>query len=521
VEDAEDEEAGSDASGSEADQEAGDEARSSDAEEEVEAEVEVDGEEAFVKLQAEDVGPFTAGLAAIVEAISEDVEFSVFERAPTRRELPDYAEIIKTPMDLRRIRSRVEKGKYRAMRPFVRDFVTIATNAMTYNEQGSNIHQLAYKLCTQLFAAVKGTRFVPAALKAGRTDGGGGRNGGRNGGSGGATHVKAEQGQVVPMTTDADELDRKDLQACLYELAVARIIPTGAVLQCGVDTPAAVMVNETGAFKLLEQPGGGAKRRSASSSVPIDDGSDAAHGNGASGGRAAAAVATDRYFPQADQLEFIRKKGGNAINGWSPVTVDGWCIFLRSISKRSEGEGWWRGGGGGGWQMVVVGGRFSPESCEHTSASARSQWAAAKYEKRICFHFHRVEVLALWGKCFMSENEREGLSQPTPSCGLQSIWKRKLTNCELTNCDLEPTRILPTTQATRCWRSGPTSQQLRPPRPPTSELVPKIKRRRRTRPNMTWLYCSLRSCRSRRRSKCSSRSCWRRQQTRTCTSRIE
>ena len=58
-------------------------------------------------------------------------------KLPTRKELPDYYEVIKRPVDFHRIKARVRDGKYRSMYELESDILLLCKNAQTYNMDGS------------------------------------------------------------------------------------------------------------------------------------------------------------------------------------------------------------------------------------------------------------------------------------------------------------------------------------------------------------------------------------------------
>ncbi|KAL3311593.1 hypothetical protein Ciccas_009824 [Cichlidogyrus casuarinus] len=62
-----------------------------------------------------------------------------FMRLPTRKELPDYYDVIKRPMDFNKIRSKVRDGKYVTMDELEADIMLLCNNAQTYNMDGSLI----------------------------------------------------------------------------------------------------------------------------------------------------------------------------------------------------------------------------------------------------------------------------------------------------------------------------------------------------------------------------------------------
>ncbi|VDD82876.1 unnamed protein product [Mesocestoides corti] len=64
-----------------------------------------------------------------------------FMKLPTRKELPDYYEVIKRPVDFHRIKARVRDGKYRSLDDLEADILLLCKNAQTYNMDGSLIFE--------------------------------------------------------------------------------------------------------------------------------------------------------------------------------------------------------------------------------------------------------------------------------------------------------------------------------------------------------------------------------------------
>lgn len=70
----------------------------------------------------------------------------IFMVLPTRKELPDYYQIIKHPVDIRKIRERINSHKYRSLDDLEEDFILMCKNAQTYNIEGSIIYEDSIKL---------------------------------------------------------------------------------------------------------------------------------------------------------------------------------------------------------------------------------------------------------------------------------------------------------------------------------------------------------------------------------------
>lgn len=64
-----------------------------------------------------------------------------FVQLPSRKEVPEYYELIRKPVDFRRIRERVRNHKYRCVGDLEKDIYQLCQNAQTYNLEGSQIYE--------------------------------------------------------------------------------------------------------------------------------------------------------------------------------------------------------------------------------------------------------------------------------------------------------------------------------------------------------------------------------------------
>merc|ERR1712110_1147881 len=64
-----------------------------------------------------------------------------FYKLPSRKELPDYYEIIRRPVDIAKIQQRIDDEKYEDMSAMQKDFMQLCTNTQKYNEDGSLIFE--------------------------------------------------------------------------------------------------------------------------------------------------------------------------------------------------------------------------------------------------------------------------------------------------------------------------------------------------------------------------------------------
>lgn len=74
---------------------------------------------------------------------------------PVELGLPDYFDIIKKPMDLGTVQKRLENGHYHSIEDFQSDVNRTFDNAMTYNENGSVVYDMAKELKTKFIGDTK------------------------------------------------------------------------------------------------------------------------------------------------------------------------------------------------------------------------------------------------------------------------------------------------------------------------------------------------------------------------------
>ncbi|XP_074525848.1 putative global transcription activator SNF2L2 [Halichoeres trimaculatus] len=65
----------------------------------------------------------------------------VFVQLPSRKELPEYYELIRKPVDFKKIKDRVRNHKYRSVGDLEKDVMLLCHNAQTYNLEGSQIYE--------------------------------------------------------------------------------------------------------------------------------------------------------------------------------------------------------------------------------------------------------------------------------------------------------------------------------------------------------------------------------------------
>ncbi|KAK5932038.1 hypothetical protein CgunFtcFv8_003774 [Champsocephalus gunnari] len=65
----------------------------------------------------------------------------VFVQLPSRKELPEYYELIRKPVDFKKIKDRVRNHKYKGVGDLERDVMLLCHNAQTFNLEGSQIYE--------------------------------------------------------------------------------------------------------------------------------------------------------------------------------------------------------------------------------------------------------------------------------------------------------------------------------------------------------------------------------------------
>uniref|UniRef100_A0A671WRK1 SWI/SNF related BAF chromatin remodeling complex subunit ATPase 2 n=1 Tax=Sparus aurata TaxID=8175 RepID=A0A671WRK1_SPAAU len=67
----------------------------------------------------------------------------VFVQLPSRKELPEYYELIRKPVDFKKIKERVRNHKYRSVGDLEKDVMLLCHNAQTFNLEGSQVRNFS------------------------------------------------------------------------------------------------------------------------------------------------------------------------------------------------------------------------------------------------------------------------------------------------------------------------------------------------------------------------------------------
>ncbi|XP_010221399.1 PREDICTED: probable global transcription activator SNF2L2 isoform X2 [Tinamus guttatus] len=89
----------------------------------------------------------TKQMSAIIDTVINYKDSSgrqlseVFIQLPSRKELPEYYELIRKPVDFKKIKERIRNHKYRSLGDLEKDVMLLCHNAQTFNLEGSQIYE--------------------------------------------------------------------------------------------------------------------------------------------------------------------------------------------------------------------------------------------------------------------------------------------------------------------------------------------------------------------------------------------
>ncbi|KAG1719558.1 uncharacterized protein EDB91DRAFT_1180441 [Suillus paluster] len=90
--------------------------------------------------------PLKEVLMKLITQLKKKDDYAFFISAVDPTRVPGYADVIKHPMDLGTMSTKVAKGKYRSLEEFTTDFRLVVTNAKTFNPPGTIYHTEADRL---------------------------------------------------------------------------------------------------------------------------------------------------------------------------------------------------------------------------------------------------------------------------------------------------------------------------------------------------------------------------------------
>ncbi|XP_076589329.1 bromodomain-containing protein 1-like isoform X2 [Chaetodon auriga] len=90
--------------------------------------------------------PFNILLRAVLSQLQEKDHYSIFAQPVSIKEVPDYLDHIKNPMDFFTMRKRIDAHDYRSLDDFEDDFNLIISNCMSYNAKDTFFYKAAQRM---------------------------------------------------------------------------------------------------------------------------------------------------------------------------------------------------------------------------------------------------------------------------------------------------------------------------------------------------------------------------------------
>ncbi|XP_028286817.1 bromodomain-containing protein 1-like isoform X2 [Parambassis ranga] len=90
--------------------------------------------------------PFNILLRAVLSQLQQKDQYSIFAQPVSIKEVPDYLDHIKSPMDFSTMRKRIDGHSYRSLEEFEADFDLIISNCMTYNGKDTFFYKAAQRM---------------------------------------------------------------------------------------------------------------------------------------------------------------------------------------------------------------------------------------------------------------------------------------------------------------------------------------------------------------------------------------
>ncbi|XP_068458607.1 bromodomain-containing protein 1-like isoform X1 [Clinocottus analis] len=90
--------------------------------------------------------PFNILLRAVLSQLQEKDQYTIFAQAVSAKEVPDYLDHIKDPMDFSAMRRRIDAHDYRSLEEFEADFDLIIFNCMKYNAKDTFFYRAAQRM---------------------------------------------------------------------------------------------------------------------------------------------------------------------------------------------------------------------------------------------------------------------------------------------------------------------------------------------------------------------------------------
>uniref|UniRef100_G3PU79 SWI/SNF related, matrix associated, actin dependent regulator of chromatin, subfamily a, member 4 n=1 Tax=Gasterosteus aculeatus aculeatus TaxID=481459 RepID=G3PU79_GASAC len=150
----------------------------------------------------------------------------VFIQLPSRKELPEYYELIRKPVDFRKIKERIRGHRYRTLGDLERDVMLLFQNAQTFNLEGSLVRRTPLS-SSRLFKALRHSRSVKMKIRLGKKDKGGDRGKGRS--------RRTGRSRAKPVVSDDDSEEEQEEvphSVCVCVCVCVRVCVCACVCVC-------------------------------------------------------------------------------------------------------------------------------------------------------------------------------------------------------------------------------------------------------------------------------------------------
>ncbi|KAH9482693.1 Bromodomain-containing protein 8 [Psilocybe cubensis] len=111
---------------------------------------------------------FQSVIGMLHSQISQHRNGNIFHNPIKNSEAPDYHDIVKRPMDLKTIKTRVKDGVIANSLEFQRDIYLMFANAMMYNRPGSDVHAMAEDMMLESEGQINAFRQTEGLVKRGQ-----------------------------------------------------------------------------------------------------------------------------------------------------------------------------------------------------------------------------------------------------------------------------------------------------------------------------------------------------------------
>ena len=95
--------------------------------------------------------PLVSFLRRLLDLIRARDTGEIFIEPVDQTEVPDYSDVVKNPMDLSTMRSKIDSFEYNTLEEFESDFYLMINNCLAYNSKDTVFYRAALKMRDQVF----------------------------------------------------------------------------------------------------------------------------------------------------------------------------------------------------------------------------------------------------------------------------------------------------------------------------------------------------------------------------------